>query len=406
MACDRTYNWTGYKTGIGKSQAQLLEMSKHNHTCKYCGSKELVTGLAWDEPAMEMSQRYNADFCILTSYEIAHHQKNFLHLDTSVYECRHCGFRPSKDTSDFVMEFCVISKWTDSDGTFLLLYCPECDKRFATTEHLDGDGEPREKKPLKEETQSIPSASTPEPDQLKFIEELLPYISESQQQEIAISIFTKKLEHRLDEIISARYGTQEGTVFNPAGKAADHVIATVVDKYTSKLLPQLGPRIFDLARLEIERTEPFSSDPDQQVSHGTVMASVSYSLQDLARELINQRRAELEPLIWEKVLASCDEMMLQVFCGEIIKSLNLNEAIKKLLETKALGYQTSTKYAEPMVFQCPKCSTKFTVEYFGKPFPMRPNYVDGQLDRTPLVGRCPYCNKTVQVKDDLTPTWD
>jgi len=43
--CGRTYTWVGYKTGIGKSEAQLAQMKKDQTTCKHCGSTNLKTGL-------------------------------------------------------------------------------------------------------------------------------------------------------------------------------------------------------------------------------------------------------------------------------------------------------------------------------------------------------------------------
>ena len=43
--CGRSYTWVGYKTGIGKTEAQLAQMKKEETTCKHCGSTNLKTGL-------------------------------------------------------------------------------------------------------------------------------------------------------------------------------------------------------------------------------------------------------------------------------------------------------------------------------------------------------------------------
>lgn len=36
-ACGQTYEWVGYKTGIGKTEAQLALMHDDDHVCKGCG---------------------------------------------------------------------------------------------------------------------------------------------------------------------------------------------------------------------------------------------------------------------------------------------------------------------------------------------------------------------------------
>ena len=43
--CHKTYFWTGYKTGIGKTPQQLAQMRKDDTTCRYCGSVGLKTEL-------------------------------------------------------------------------------------------------------------------------------------------------------------------------------------------------------------------------------------------------------------------------------------------------------------------------------------------------------------------------
>lgn len=44
--CGATYEWTGYKTGIGKTQQQLDQMTRDQTVCKRCGGERLKTTLA------------------------------------------------------------------------------------------------------------------------------------------------------------------------------------------------------------------------------------------------------------------------------------------------------------------------------------------------------------------------
>ena len=43
--CGHIRRWTGYKTGLGKSPAQLKKMDEDMSTCKKCGSTNVKTGL-------------------------------------------------------------------------------------------------------------------------------------------------------------------------------------------------------------------------------------------------------------------------------------------------------------------------------------------------------------------------
>lgn len=44
-ACGHVRFWTGYKTGLGKTQEQLNQMDKDHTTCIKCGSTDAKTEL-------------------------------------------------------------------------------------------------------------------------------------------------------------------------------------------------------------------------------------------------------------------------------------------------------------------------------------------------------------------------
>jgi hypothetical protein len=44
-SCGKSYTWSGYKTGIGKTEAQLEQMKIDRTVCKYCQVPALVTEL-------------------------------------------------------------------------------------------------------------------------------------------------------------------------------------------------------------------------------------------------------------------------------------------------------------------------------------------------------------------------
>lgn len=43
--CGAVYFWTGFKTGIGKTPAQLEQMRRDQTVCRECGADGLKTGL-------------------------------------------------------------------------------------------------------------------------------------------------------------------------------------------------------------------------------------------------------------------------------------------------------------------------------------------------------------------------
>lgn len=49
-ACQKTYTWVGFKTGIGKTQEQLEQMHRDETVCRYCGKETLETGLDHETP--------------------------------------------------------------------------------------------------------------------------------------------------------------------------------------------------------------------------------------------------------------------------------------------------------------------------------------------------------------------
>lgn len=49
--CGAHYKWVGYKTGIGKTEAQLAQMHRDRTVCRKCGSTKLKTDLDMSDEA-------------------------------------------------------------------------------------------------------------------------------------------------------------------------------------------------------------------------------------------------------------------------------------------------------------------------------------------------------------------
>ena len=46
--CNAEYRWTGFKTGLGKTEEQLIQMKKNRTVCRVCDSENLKTDLDHD----------------------------------------------------------------------------------------------------------------------------------------------------------------------------------------------------------------------------------------------------------------------------------------------------------------------------------------------------------------------
>lgn len=49
-SCGASYFWTGFKTGLGKTDAQLAKMRRDETVCRQCGAEGLKTTLDHESP--------------------------------------------------------------------------------------------------------------------------------------------------------------------------------------------------------------------------------------------------------------------------------------------------------------------------------------------------------------------
>jgi RNA polymerase subunit RPABC4/transcription elongation factor Spt4 len=60
--CNSEYTWTGFKTGIGKSQEQLDQMKKDHNVCRKCNKEGLKTELDFGSSIAHKFQNSNIDW--------------------------------------------------------------------------------------------------------------------------------------------------------------------------------------------------------------------------------------------------------------------------------------------------------------------------------------------------------
>jgi hypothetical protein len=169
--------------------------------------------------------------------------------------------------------------------------------------------------------------------------DIFKYLPEAQQKEIAEKVFTERMNAEVDRIIDARHGSGTVPLGNPCGKIVDHVMHKMCEAYTAKMVPEFQDRILELAKAEIEGTNADNKDDSRTL----ILTAINWELQTIARELIKEHKVELGQAIYAKILSSVNEMMLNAFCADIVKTLNLDKAINEVLAEKARGYQVGEK---------------------------------------------------------------
>ncbi|OGF28131.1 hypothetical protein A2303_00190 [Candidatus Falkowbacteria bacterium RIFOXYB2_FULL_47_14] len=60
--CGHVRFWTGYKTGLGKTQEQLAQMHKEETTCEKCGSTNAQTELDHESEAGRIQDEVTSSF--------------------------------------------------------------------------------------------------------------------------------------------------------------------------------------------------------------------------------------------------------------------------------------------------------------------------------------------------------
>ena len=165
--------------------------------------------------------------------------------------------------------------------------------------------------------------------------DIFKYLPEKQQREIAERVFTERMETEVHRIIEARHGDKNG---NPCGTIVEHIMGNITDRYIGEMEPELGPTILKIARDKIiNRTE--STDDNNT----TIDTRIHWAIEKLITDTVNAHSDELKQLLYSRILESVDSIMLNAFCADIIRTLDIDKAIREVLGERARGYQTEKK---------------------------------------------------------------
>ena len=161
------------------------------------------------------------------------------------------------------------------------------------------------------------------------------YLPVDQQKEIAKRIYDEKIREEADRIIEARYSIidDNGKMICNAGQMINYIIEKIAEDYIFTYRNAFESEIMKMAKDMIEgNIKPY--DP-----WDSWRSSVNSSLYQLSRKIIEENADELRKIMYDKIMESCNEMMLNAFCADIIRTLDLDKVIKEILKDKAKGYK-------------------------------------------------------------------
>ena len=154
--------------------------------------------------------------------------------------------------------------------------------------------------------------------------ELLKYLSEEDKKRIAEKVYEEEIRKEILKDINEK----SPTIFNDKSFVYTRILDQYIeelDLYHSDFIEPFKAQLKE----EIEKIIEGKSTEDDKVTLRTV---IEWAINDLGRLVIEESKEELKPIIKEKVFKCCNETLLIAFLSDIVRGMNLNEAVKKLIQ--------------------------------------------------------------------------
>ena len=156
--------------------------------------------------------------------------------------------------------------------------------------------------------------------------ELLKYLTDDERKKIAERVYEEELRKFFADDINKR----DPSIFHNKS----NIYSTVLSKYISEMNLTHDEFIQPLKmQLESELQNFISAKYENLDSD--LHTHLNWKIQILAEEVINENRDALKEIVKEKVFRCCNEKLLIAFIANIVRSLHLNDAIKKFLANDA-----------------------------------------------------------------------
>ena len=154
--------------------------------------------------------------------------------------------------------------------------------------------------------------------------ELLKYLSDEDKKRIAEKVYEEELRKEIKEDIEKR----DPSIFNDAIT----VYGRILEKYIKSMDLYHEEFIEPFKILLKEDIKEIMENAESIEGRISLKDVIEWKIQELGREVIEENKEELKPIIKEKVFKCCNETLLIAFLSDIVRGMNLDKAVKKLIQ--------------------------------------------------------------------------
>lgn len=151
--------------------------------------------------------------------------------------------------------------------------------------------------------------------------EIMQYLSEDDKKCIAARVYEEECRRLFEADVKSR----SPEIFTNQSM----VYIRVLDRYIEKMQLEHEEFISVMKEDLTREMKEYWEDPNNDCSD--FAATVHYAIQGMVNKIINENNAELKEIIREKVFKCCNETLLIAFLSDIVRGMNLDKAVKKLI---------------------------------------------------------------------------
>jgi len=156
--------------------------------------------------------------------------------------------------------------------------------------------------------------------------ELLKYLTEDDKKRIAEKVYEEEIRKEIKEDLDKR----DPDIFNNQ----DTIYERILQKYINEMDLYKYDFIDIFKKKVLEEAKHIATrDRDDADGNNVFLEDIiEWRLKAIGEEVIDESKEDLKPIIKEKVFKCCNETLLIAFLSDIVRKMNLDEAVKKIIK--------------------------------------------------------------------------
>lgn len=153
--------------------------------------------------------------------------------------------------------------------------------------------------------------------------EILNYLSDEEKKKIAERVY----EEEVRKSFARDFESRSPIIFTDRST----VYYRLLDRYIDSMGLEKTDFIPYFKETLLSEMKAFTQDASLDSENNYLAANIRYKLQRLSDIVIDENADELKPIIRDKVFRCCNETLLIAFLSDIVRQMNLDKAVKKLI---------------------------------------------------------------------------